>query len=113
MLDYLFAFSLYRQLEGLEAILAKSEKDQVNRFLVAFNSQGAFNEILKQISEQCADAPEYLRSFSHIKPVTIERGIERSVYPDFLRRVTMLKQAIRALLEYSLTDEQKQRIGFI
>lgn len=112
MIDALSALSLYRQLEGLEDALKKSGDDQVNQFLAAYNGQEAFNSILTQTTEQCADAPEYLRSLSHIKPVQIPKGADRSAYPRFLTQVKMLRQAIGALLEYTLTQEQRERIGF-
>lgn len=117
MIDPLSALSLYRQLEGLEETLkhaAGSPRDTfVNQFLSALHSQDAFNHILSEITEQCADSPQYLRSFSHIKPVNIPRGADRSAYPRFFAQVQMLKQAVRALLELAFTPEEKQKIGFV
>ena len=113
MIDALSALSLYRQLEALEQSFEKAGNSVADRWGAAYMNQGSFNEILKQITDQCVDAPEFLRSFSHIEPVRIQKGVDRSVVPRFMAQVGMLKQAIHALLEWSLSAEQKSRMGFV
>jgi hypothetical protein len=107
MIDALSARSLYKQLEGLEATLTHVKGGVANEWMAAFTNQQSFNHILQQISEQCADAPDYLRSLSHITPANIPPGGDRSVYPRFLAQVQMLKNAIGALLEYAPPEERK------
>jgi hypothetical protein len=111
MIDALSALSLYRQLEGLEDVLKNADANVTSQWFVAYTNQASFNHILEQITEQCADAPEYVRSLSHIERADIPKGGDRSVYPRFLAQVTMLKRAVGALLEQPI-PEQKNRIGF-
>jgi len=112
MIDVLSALSLYRQLDALEVVLNSAGKDYVNQFMAAYTNQESFNHILNQVRSQCEDAPQYLASFSHIETALIPKGADRSVYPRFLGKVQMLKQAIGALLELTATAEQKKQIGF-
>ena len=112
MIDALSALSLYRQLEALEENLRVVKGDAVCQFMAAYKNQGSFNHILNQITEQCADAPDYLKSFSHIEPAEIPKGLNRSVYQRFLAKVQMLKQAIGAFIELAMPPEQKKQIGF-
>jgi|HubBroStandDraft_3_1064219.scaffolds.fasta_scaffold13608_5 hypothetical protein len=113
MFDALSALSLYRQLEALDNNLSKIRGDDVtNQFLAAYTNQASFNHILEQVTEQCADSPEYLKSFSHIKPAKVPKGADRSVYPGFLAKVQMLKQAVGAFIELAMSSEQKTQIGF-
>jgi hypothetical protein len=111
MIDALSALSLYRQLEGLEEVLKNADANVTSQWFTAYTNQASFNHILEQITEQCADAPEYLSSLSHIERADIPKGGDRSVYPRFLAQVTMLKRAVGALLEQPI-PEQKNRIGF-
>ena len=112
MIDALSALSLYRQLEALENNLSNVKEDPFNQFMAAYTNQTSFNHILNQIREQCADSPEYLKSFSHIEPANIPKGADRSVYPRFLAKVQMLKQAVRAFIELAMSSEQKRQVGF-
>ena len=112
MIDELSARSLYRQLEGLEETLKHVEGNVASQWFAAFTNQQSFNHILQQITEQCADAPDYLRSLSHIAPASIPPGGDRSVYPRFLAQVQMLKNAIGALLEYKPPEEPSHKMGF-
>jgi len=113
MFDGLSAVSLYRQLEALDNSLSKIKSDDVtSQFLAAYMNQGSFNHILKQVREQAADAPEYLKSFSHIEPAEIPKGADRGAYPKFLAKVQMLKQAVGAFIELAMSSEQKRQIGF-
>jgi len=113
MFDALSALSLYRQLEALDRNLSKiGDGDVANQFLAAYTNQASFNHMLKQATEQCADSPEYVKSFSHIKPAKIPKGADRSVYPRFLAKVQMLKQAVGAFIELAMSSEQKRQIGF-
>ncbi|MGB6830612.1 MAG: hypothetical protein WBE41_21375 [Terracidiphilus sp.] len=112
MIDALSALSLYRQLHALEENLRAVKDDPVSQFMAAYKNQGSFNHILSQITEQSADAPDYLKSFSHIEPADIPKGLNRSAYPRFLAKVQMLKQAIGAFIELALPPEQKKQIGF-
>jgi hypothetical protein len=105
--------SLYRQLEGLEATLKDAGESEEKRWFAAYNSQESFNSILEKIRAQCAAAPEYLQTLDHIQPASIPKGGNKSVYPRFLNQVVMLRQAVRAFLELALSQEQKQKIGFI
>lgn len=111
MIDALSALSLYRQLEGLEEILKNADANVTSQWFAAYTNQASFNHILEEITAQCVDAPEYLKSFSHIERADIPKGGDRSVYPRFLAQVTMLKRAIGAFLEQPI-PEQKNRIGF-
>ena len=112
MIDALSALSLYRQLEALENNLSNVKSDVTREFLAAYNNQGSFNHILTQITEQCGDAPEYLKSFSHIEPADIPKGADRSGLPQVLAKVQMLRQAIGAFIELAMSSEQKKQIGF-
>jgi len=112
MIDALSALSLYRQLEALEENLRAVKDDSVDQFMAAYKNQGSFNHILNQITEQSTDAPDYLKSFSHIEPADIPKGLNHSVYPRFLAKVQMLKQAIGAFIELAMPPEQKKQIGF-
>jgi len=111
MIDALSARSLYRQLEGLEATLTHVECNVASQWFAAYTNQQSFNHILEQITEQCADAPDYLRSISHITAANIPQGADRAVYPRFLAQVQMLKNAIGALLEFS-PPEEPRKMGF-
>ncbi len=84
----------------------------MKEWMVAYANQGSFNHMLNQITSQCSDAPEYLASLSHIAPENIPEGGDGSVYPRFAAKVTMLKQAVGALLEMNTSAEQKKQIGF-
>jgi len=109
MLDLLSALSLYRQLEALDSSLSKIKSDDVtNQFLAAYTSQESFNHVLRQVTEQCADSPEYLKSFSHLAPAKIPKGADRSAYPRFVAKVQMLKQAVGAFIELTMTPDQKK-----
>jgi hypothetical protein len=67
MMDALSALSLYRELEALDTGLSKIRGDDVTgQFMAAYTNQESFNHILKQVTEQCADSPEYLKSFSRV-----------------------------------------------
>jgi hypothetical protein len=112
MIDGLAALSLYRQLEALEKNLSNVKDDYVDQFMAAYTNQMSFNHILKQITEQCGDAPEYLKSFSHIEPAAIPKGAKRYVYQRFLAKVQMLKQAVGTVIELTLSSEQKREVGF-
>ncbi len=113
MFDALSALSLYRQLEALDNSLSKIKSDDVtNQFLGAYLNQESFNHILQQVRDQCAGAPEYLKSFSHIEAAKIPKGADRSAYPRFLAKVQMLKQAVGAFIELAMSSEQKSQIGF-
>ena len=112
MIDTLSALSLYRQLEALENNLRNVKEDIVSQFLAAYHNQASFNHILQQITEQCADAPKYLQTFSHIESADIPKGSDRSAYPRLIAKVQMLKQAVGALLEYAASPEEKKKIGF-
>jgi len=113
MFDALAALSLYRQLEALDNSLSKIKSDDVRRqFEAAYANQESFNHILKQVTEQCSDYPEYLKSFSHIEPAQIPKGGNRVVYPRFVASVQMLKQAVGAFIELAMSSEQKSQIGF-
>ena len=113
MFDPLSALSLYRQLEALDKTLSKIKSDDVtNQFLAAYMNQESFNHILKQVTEQCADSPQYLKSFGHLEPAEIPKGADRSAYPRFVAKVQMLKQAVGAFIEVAMPSEQKRQIGF-
>ncbi len=112
MIDSLSALSLYRQLEALENYLTNVKDDKVDQFLAALNNQTSFNHILNVITEQCQDAPEYLKSFAHIESASIPKGLDNSAYPRFFAKVQMLKQAVGAVIELSMPPEQKRQIGF-
>lgn len=112
MVDGLTALSLYRQLEALEQNLSTAKGNLVNEFMAAYMNQASFNHILKQVKEQCEGADEYLASLQHIEPADIPKGADRSVYPRFLAKVQMLKQAVGAVVELGLSPEQKRSIGF-
>jgi hypothetical protein len=112
MIDTLSALSLYRQLEGLESIVNAAKGDVLKEWMAAYGNQGSFNHILKQVTSQCNDAPEYLASLSHIEPENIPKGGDRSVYPRLSAKVTMLRQAVGALLDLTTSAEQKKQIGF-
>ena len=111
MIDVLSALSLYRQLEALELTLT-SQKDVTGQWMTAYTNQNSFNHILSQITSQCEDAPQFLASFSHIEPADIPKGGNRAVYPRFLAKVQMLKQAVGALVELSASSEQQRQMGF-
>jgi hypothetical protein len=111
MIDKLSALSLYRQLEGLEEVLKNVDANVTSQWSAAYTNQSSFNHVLEQITEQCIDAPDYLRGLSHIQRADIPKGADPSVYPRFLAQVTMLKRAVGALLEQPI-QEQKNRIGF-
>ena len=113
MLDSLTAWSLYRQLEGLEEVLKNTRQTIQEQFAAARANQDSFNHILTQITDGCAEVPEYVRSFSHIERANISGGINRSAYPRFLGQVRMLRQAMRAFLEVMLSTEEKQKVGFM
>jgi hypothetical protein len=112
MISGLTAFSLYRQLEGLEDALSQVRGDAMREFGTAKMNQQSFNHILKQLRDECAEDPEYVRSFAHIERADIPGGADRSVYPRFYAQVKMLRQAVGALLEMLLPPEQKKQIGF-
>jgi hypothetical protein len=112
MIDTLSALSVYRQLEGLESTVKAAKGGVLSEWMIAFTNQGSFNHMLNQITSQCSDAPEYLASLSHIGPENIPAGGDRSVYPRFSTKVTMLRQAVGALLEMNTSSEQKKQIGF-
>jgi hypothetical protein len=112
MIDGLSALSLYRQLEALDSNLSNIKGDVTSEFLAAYSNQESFNHTLKQVTEQCADSPEFLKSFSHIEPAKIPKGADRSAYPRFLAKVQMLKQAVGAFIELAMSSEQKRQIGF-
>ena len=112
MMDALTAWSLYRQLEGLEDTLKQIDpRDQLR---AAFANQESFNNILGQVREGCAEMPDYVRSFSHIEPSGIQVAAgDRYSFPRFLAKVLMLRQALRAWLELTLSPEEKVKLGFV
>jgi hypothetical protein len=114
MIDVLTALSLYRQLDALDSTLktAAGNNNVTAQFLAAYNNQDTFNHILEQVRSRCQDAADYLASFSHIEPITIPKGADRSAYPRFLGKVQGLKSALGALLEITATPEQRREIGF-
>jgi hypothetical protein len=112
MMDALAVWSLYRQLEGLEDALKQVQPVDLLRAAIA--NQDSFNDILKQVREGCADMPDYVRTFSHIEPsLILALAGDRSSFPKFLGKVLMLRQALRAWMELTLSPEEKQKLGFV